>query len=227
MLIMLIITMPTRGAVLVKDKMWPRHSTLNVVFIDGTAEQKQLVKQFAPLWLEGSSLSFEFYDGFSQAPKQSHIRISFNLQTGSSLGNHGDLISREPTMQLAELGSKDLPEVFARRLILHEFGHALGFEHEFRNPKWPYGNAAIEKQIIECVPRVQRLGLEQKSAQQRCRQINQLLTKNATNSTIYDELSIMNYPMVIDLPNQQKKRIEAKTQLSVLDKLAMERWYGQ
>ena len=215
------------AAVLVKDKMWPANSTLNVVFIDGTAAQKAQVQEYAPLWLEDTSLKFRFYDGWRDAPRESHIRVSFLSHTGSTLGNHGDLLSREPTLLLAEIATDDLPQDYARRYILHEFGHALGFEHEYRNPKWPYGMAAIETQISDCFPRLEKLGYSQTDAKRRCREINGPLAEIATYSTVFDEYSIMNYPQVIDLAGQGEKRIHAKSQLSVLDKVAIQRWYNQ
>ena len=222
-----LLPLPLKAAVLVKDKMWPKNSTLNVVFIDGTDAQKSLVKQFAPLWLEESSLKFQFFDSLSVAPKKSHIRVSFFSHTGSILGNHGDLLSQEPTLKLSELNDENLPIDYVRRFVLHEFGHALGFEHEYRNPDWPYGDAAIQVHIVECYPRLSKLGYSTAEASNRCQEINSPLNNSVINSTIYDEYSIMNYPQVIELTDKSTKRISAKTKLSVLDKLAMQRWYSQ
>ncbi|TQV73580.1 hypothetical protein FLL45_11950 [Aliikangiella marina] len=217
----------TGAAVLAKDKMWPKHSQLVVVFLDGTPQQKKLVKKIAPLWLENSSLSFHFYNDFKSAPTETHIRVSFKGTTGSVLGNHGDFSSQQPTLQLAKLNEEDLPENFAKRWILHEFGHALGFEHEFRNPDWPYGNAPIEQQISACYPGMIKLDYSEQQARTKCREINQVLSKYSTNSTIYDEYSIMNYPMEIAQGKNISKKIHARFELSVLDKLAIERWYGK
>lgn len=223
----LVLSSEIAAAVLVKDKMWPRHSTLNVVFLDGTSRQHQLVKDYAPLWTNGSSLKLKFFDGFKQAPKHTHIRVSFKFHTGSVLGNHGELESRDPTLQLSELNDKNLPINFARRLILHEFGHALGFEHEYRNPRWPYGVAAIQTQIEECFPRLVKIGYDDKEARTRCIEINETLESSQVNSTTYDEFSIMNYPQKIRLKDSSLKHIKTRFKLSILDKLAMERWYGE
>lgn len=217
----------TKAAVLVKDKMWPKNSQLNVVFLDGTAKQKALVKKVAPDWLKNSSLRFKFFDDIKKAPLKTHIRISFKYSTGSILGNHGDFLSREPTLQLDKLNQKDLPENYARRWILHEFGHALGFEHEYRNPNWPYGDAPIEAQIQACFPTMLKLDYSQSDAQKKCREINQILKKSSTESTVYDEYSIMNYPMEIKKGKQISEKIPVRFELSVLDKLAIERWYSK
>jgi len=197
----LLLSHSAQAAVLVKNKMWPKGMLLHVVFLDGTNAQKTSVKQYAPLWLKETNLKFKFFDGFEKGLKQSHIRISFSSHDGSKLGNHGDYSSKDPTMLLNELNQPDLVEKAKRRLILHEFGHALGFEHEYRNPNWPFG--------------------------QKCVELNSLLDKKLVYSTIYDEFSIMNYPQKIQLKDNTYKQISAKSELSLLDQLAMQQWYGE
>ncbi|WP_444996196.1 hypothetical protein [Aliikangiella sp. IMCC44359] len=220
-------SLESSAAVLVKAKMWPKNATLNVVFVDGTPLQKQRVMQYAPIWTKNTSLKLSFYDNFKSAPTLSHIRISFQAHTGSILGNHGNLNSKSPTLQLAELNHIDLSSERAKRLILHEFGHALGFEHEYRNPKWPFSQRPIQQQIKACEPKMQAIGHTTLEAQNKCKEINSTLNATLIFSTVYDEFSIMNYPLTIDLQNNQQKTIHAKSQLSILDKLAMERWYGK
>jgi hypothetical protein len=221
----LLVQAPSHAAVLVKDKMWPKGSTLAVVFLDGKFSQKASVKQYAPLWLEGTSLSFKFYDSLEKAPKQTHIRVSFTSYDGAKLGNHGDYLSKHATLLLNSLNDPDLPEEDKKRLILHEFGHALGFEHEYRNPNWPFGNAPIEQQIKDCIPRMEKIGHSPEKAHKKCHEINSLLEKSLVHTTIYDEFSIMNYPQLIKLGADSFKRIEARSELSLLDQLAIQQWY--
>jgi hypothetical protein len=215
------------AAVIPKNKLWSSESSLVVVFIDGSESQKELVKRYAPLWLETSKLSFSFFDGFINAPKETHIRINFQSHTGSLIGNHGNFLSKDPTLLLDQLNQTDLPESVLKRFILHEFGHALGFEHEYRNPKWPYGLPAIEEHINGCIPRLKDIGFAPLLAQQRCIDINKPLKKVEVNATIYDEFSIMNYPQRILLNDGSYKQITSLSDLSVLDILAIERWYGK
>lgn len=228
-LVLLLMIFPTTifAAVLVKDKMWPNNTTLKVVFLDGNSAQKALVKQFAPLWVENSSLRFKFFDSLATAPENTHIRISFKSHTGSMLGNHGDYLSKTATLVLNELTRSELVIHHAKRYVLHEFGHALGFEHEYRNPKWPYGDKPINQQVKQCTPRLIQLGYKDNQAYQKCLDINLPLAKKLVNATIYDESSIMNYPQVITLADETEKQIVAKFSLSVLDKLAIQRWYGK
>lgn len=215
------------AAVLVKDKMWPKNFRLDVVFIDGEDWQKALVKKYAPLWTKNSSLSLKFYDGLRQAPKQTHIRISFSGYNGSRLGNHQDYLAKQATLLLSALNKKNLSETEARRVILHEFGHALGFEHEYLNPNWPYGRAAIDQLIAECIPRFQKINYSLEQAKLKCHQINQPLAADKVHATIFDEFSIMNYPQKIPLADGSIKKIKTATELSALDELAIERWYGK
>ncbi len=222
----LLSTNSSQAAVLAKNKIWKNHNELNVLFLDGTKAQKDLVKKISPLWVVNSRLKLVFFEKLTQAPKQTHIRVSFKHSTGSILGDHGDYLSKEPTLQLEELNHYDLSSTIARRYVLHEFGHALGFEHEFLNPNWPYGIEPIQKQVASCLTRIRGFNNQQK-AHQHCESINRPLNHENSFSTIYDKHSIMNYPLTIDRKGQSSVIIKAKTQLSTLDKLAMERWYGK
>jgi hypothetical protein len=74
---------------------------------------------------------------------------------------------------------------------------------------------------------MQDIGFEPISAKQKCREINQPLDKSQVKSTIYDESSIMNYPQNILLEDGTIKNIASMTKLSVLDKLAIQQWYGK
>ncbi len=212
---------------LAKEKLWPQNQTLNVVFLDGKPKQIARVKAIAPKWVEGIKLQLSFFDSIDSAPNQTHIRISFSNETGSMLGDHGDYLSKSPTLLLNDLNTIMLESDLAARYILHEFGHALGFEHEFRNPNWPYGNAPIQLLINKCVPRLSKMDYSPTEASEKCHALNQPLTKENSLSTVYDKHSIMNYPQSITLNDDSKVVIAAKTKISALDRLAMERWYGK
>ncbi len=215
----------TVAAVLVKDKQWPNGLVLNVVFIGGEQKTLRLIKKTAPLWLDNTGLSFRFYDNLASAPKQTHIRVGFNTHTGSVLGNHRDYESKYPTMNLFDLTTGRLSDKSSFRLILHEFGHALGFEHEYRNRFWPYGNQPINSLIKGCYPKMKLIGYSKMSAYARCQKINAPITDKSAFLTAYDETSIMNYPMSFTLDDGKEKNIEASNKLSFLDLNAIQRWY--
>lgn len=210
---------------MIKDKQWQKGMVLNVVFLDGPPVLHKLVRDTAPDWLQKTSLSFEFFDQLDRAPKQTHIRISFALHSGSRLGDHQDYVSKYPTMNLFDLTSTLISDSRAKRLILHEFGHALGFEHEYRSSLWPYGPAPIERIIEDCYPKMENIGYSHLSAIEHCRTINATIDSNFAHLTAYDENSIMNYPMAVVRTDGSSKQIKASVSLSLLDRYAIERWY--
>jgi len=213
------------SAVMVKKNLWPQNSQLNIVFLDGSEKLKSLVKTYSILWVKGSNLSLYFYSSLNNAPKNKHIRISFEHHTGSQLGNQKDNLSINPTMNLFALNSDQISDSGAKRLILHEFGHALGFEHEFRNPNWPYGQGAMTEILKECLPKMIFIGYSKNSALEHCLSISSKLDPKNILSTAYDESSIMNYALSFDNKNNSRINIKAQTVLSYLDRYAIQKWY--
>lgn len=222
----LLLTFNSNCAVIIKDKMWKPNTVLNVVFIDGSQKQQQFVKTIATQWLLNTNLSFHFFDSFANAPKQTHIRISFKLQNGSQLGNHKDYFSKSITMSLFDLTLDQVSVNSKKRIILHEFGHSLGFEHEYRNHHWPYGMQPIQKIIFNCLPKMIKIGYVKITAKDKCETINSPVKLNDSYTTAYDEMSIMNYPLSFIQNNGIAKTIKVQSTLSYLDKYAMQFWYA-
>lgn len=113
--------MPTRMAVL-RAKKWPNGSVLRVRFLEGSAAQRQQVREVAQHWSEHANLRFLFND----AP-DAEIRIAFaDRGSWSYIGTDCLDIPRDsPTMNFGWLD---------QGVILHEFGHAIGLIHEHQNP---------------------------------------------------------------------------------------------
>jgi hypothetical protein len=103
-------------------KLWVNGSTLRIRFLGGSASQHDVVKRFAPRWTEHANLRFEF----GQAP-DAEIRIAFaDDGAWSYVGTDARGIPvSEPTMNFGWLDEA---------VVLHEFGHAIGFAHEHQNP---------------------------------------------------------------------------------------------
>ncbi len=168
---------------------------------------------------------FKFFSDPRSFPADKHIRISFASHSGSILGNHADYQSDHATMNLKGLLQPHLGEREIKRLILHEFGHALGFEHEYRSKFWPYGNAALQQIRERCYPQMESIGYDESSARSHCDKINSPLNNRNALTTAYDERSIMNYAMSFTQNDGKVKTIPANFELSLLDKYAIKRWY--
>jgi len=104
-------------------KLWLNGSTLRVKFMGGTTTQRNLVKQYAPVWTQHANLKFVFSEDAT-----SEIRVTFDANDGawSYIGTDAKGIPLdEPTLNLGWVDEA---------VILHEFGHAIGLAHEHQNP---------------------------------------------------------------------------------------------
>ncbi|WJK12469.1 hypothetical protein [Pseudomonas fluorescens] len=108
---------------------WTPGQTLRIAFLSGDQAFKDAVKAAASNWLPHINLKFDFVEGES-----GDIRIQCDPGVyWSVIGNNALLFEEpEPTMRL----SPDLrfPAFFAAN-VMHEFGHALGAEHEHLHPE--------------------------------------------------------------------------------------------
>lgn len=112
------------------EAMWQPGSELTVRFVDGDPALHARVADVAHGWEQHANIRFAFGD----AP-DAMIRISFAQEgSWSYLGTVAREIPRqEPTMNYGWLTS-DSPDEEVRRVVLHEFGHALGCIHEHQSP---------------------------------------------------------------------------------------------
>lgn len=117
---------------LVKAAKWKPGATIRIAFLDGTEQQRALVKQYAVEWITNlANLKFSWVND----PAQSDIRISFRYRgSWSVIGTTCKTVPKDqPTMNFGWLTPTVQPSE-AKRVILHEFGHALGMIHEHQNP---------------------------------------------------------------------------------------------
>jgi serralysin len=119
-------------AALLKDAKWTVGSVVTVRFLEGAADLKQRVRKVAEEWTKLANLTLDFRDN-----GPTDIRIAFKQGNGSwsYLGRMCRHIPEpQPTMNYGWL-TPTSPDNELRRVVLHEFGHALGLIHEHQNPK--------------------------------------------------------------------------------------------
>lgn len=118
----------TKRAVAHHNYFWAPGRTLRIAFLSGDAAFKEAVQAAANNWLPHINLKFDFVEG-----RDGDIRIARDPGIyWSCIGTDALLVEQGPTMRL----SPDLrsPAFFAAN-VMHEFGHALGADHEHRHPQ--------------------------------------------------------------------------------------------
>ncbi|WP_192872180.1 matrixin family metalloprotease [Pseudomonas congelans] len=118
------------------SKYWARGRTLKVLFLNNPpAILAAPIVEAARKWLPHINLKLEFV-----ADGASDIRIGFNEHLNwSAIGT--DTLLAEPHESTMEFNVKELytadqkPMPDLTRIVLHEFGHALGAVHEHQHPQ--------------------------------------------------------------------------------------------
>ena len=180
-------------------KLWPTGSELQVCFFDGDADLRRFVAEAAREWT-GAGANIRFNFGSGPAPRDcaaaspAHIRIGF--RPGGNWSYVGrDFISVDlngPSMNLGVAAGLPFPLVDRRQLaqyVRHEFGHALGLQHEHQSP-----NAACDVDW----PRVYaELGGPPNNWPRQTVDLNlrPLLASPRLRSSPYDRASVMHYAL--------------------------------
>ena len=125
---------------IVKHSQWPNGSILRCRFLDGSVTQRKKVEAQAHVWTQFANIKFHFV-----AQGDAELRISFKADPGSWSAVGTDALNSayfpkvQPTMNFGWL-KDDTEDAEYTRVVLHEFGHALGAIHEHQSPgvtfKW-------------------------------------------------------------------------------------------
>lgn len=110
---------------------WGAGNMVRVRFMEGDPGLRQRVEDVAKEWMQHANVRLSFVE-----QGDAEIRIAFQQGNGSwsYLGTDCRTIAKDqPTMNYGWL-TPDSPDEELRRVVLHEFGHALGLIHEHQNP---------------------------------------------------------------------------------------------
>lgn len=123
----------TRAA-LMKDAKWDSGDRITISFLDGDSSVQARIKQVAKSWVAPGLANLRL--NFRDDTNDTLIRISFQHPgSWSTVGTTCRFITdlTEATMNYGWL-TPNSSETELRRVVLHEFGHALGLIHEHQNP---------------------------------------------------------------------------------------------
>ena len=115
-------------------KKWDNGRSLRCRFLDGDDSQQGKVKDKADIWCDYANITFSFVDD-----PDAEVRISFQADPGSWSAVGTDCLildyfpQYQPTMNFGWLRDDTADEEY-ERVVVHEFGHALGGIHEHQSP---------------------------------------------------------------------------------------------
>lgn len=176
-----------------RDKFWENGRTLKIGFVDDYLDEthRQAIVDAILQWQPHIGLELVFIDGREGQPGhgQGDIRITTDSEMNYSLIGT-DARSNDPWTPTMVLGIRPSHPRFTAT-VMHEFGHALGLEHEHQHP-----DADIPWDVDKVYAHYTAKGIDRTEVDE---QVMNRLPRNGMRTTAYDKTSIMHYPVPNEL----------------------------
>lgn len=208
----------TSRAALVKKNKWSKGAIINVGFLDGDASVQQRIKNVVKAWTTPDTANLTIV--FVNDPSKADVRISFKYSgSWSVIGTSCLSVAKDrPTMNYGWLTPNSDDEEL-QRVVLHEFGHALGLIHEHQNPgtQIPWNKPNVYRDLSGPPNNWDKETIDHN--------MFEAYSKKETNYTDVDPTSIMMYPIPATWVTDPKFAAGMNTDLSPTDKSFIKKQY--